>query len=308
MTDLTYRSPKTEVRASPIHGRGLFAARPIARGEVVAVKGGYVLTRPEWRALEPTLGAAEIQISENLVIAPTRQDHRDGSMLFTNHSCDPNLALQGQIVLVAMRDIAPGDELTIDWATTDDGDHTLRCACGSPHCRGIVTGQDWTKPELQAKYRGWFCWFLQRKIDAQARFAVIPEAHLLLVQGDRVVLLRRQNTGYEDGKYSLIAGHVDGGETARAAMSREALEEVGLVIDPADLSLCHVMHRRAEHERVSFFFTAGRWHGTLRNMEPDKCSDLSWFELSALPSNMVPYVRAALERSRQGIAYSEFGW
>jgi SET domain-containing protein len=101
MTDLTYRSPKTEVRASPIHGRGLFAARPIARGEVVAVKGGYVLTRPEWRALEPTLGAAEIQISENLVIAPTRQDHRDGSMLFTNHSCDPNLALQGQIVLVA---------------------------------------------------------------------------------------------------------------------------------------------------------------------------------------------------------------
>jgi len=81
MTDLTYRSPKTEVRASPIHGRGLFAARPIARGEVVAVKGGYVLTRPEWRALEPTLGAAEIQISENLVIAPTRQDHRDGSPL-----------------------------------------------------------------------------------------------------------------------------------------------------------------------------------------------------------------------------------
>jgi SET domain-containing protein len=167
MTDLTYRSPKTEVRASPIHGRGLFAAQPIARGEIVAVKGGHVLTRPQWTALEPTLGAAEIQISEDLVIAPVRRDHRDGSMLFTNHSCDPNLAIQGQIVLVAMRDIAPGDELTIDWATTDDGEYELRCACGSPHCRGIVTGKDWTKPELQAKYRGWFCWFLQRKIDAR---------------------------------------------------------------------------------------------------------------------------------------------
>ena len=136
MPDLTYRSPKTEVRASPIHGRGLFAAQPIARGEIVAVKGGYVLTRSQWTALEPALGPAEIQISEDLVIAPVQDGHRDGSMLFTNHSCDPNLAIQGQIVLVAMRDIRSGDELTIDWATTDDGDYELECRCGSPRCRG----------------------------------------------------------------------------------------------------------------------------------------------------------------------------
>jgi uncharacterized protein len=169
MPDLTYRSPKTEVRASPIHGRGLFAAQPIARGEIVAVKGGYVLTRSQWTALEPALGSAEIQISEDLVIAPVQDGHRDGSMLFTNHSCDPNLAIQGQIVLVAMRDIRPGDELTIDWATTDDGDYELECRCGSPRCRGLVTGKDWTRPELQARYRGWFCWFLQRKIDVLQR-------------------------------------------------------------------------------------------------------------------------------------------
>jgi hypothetical protein len=168
MPDLTYRSPKTEVRASPIHGRGLFAAHPIARGEIVAVKGGHVLTAAQWRALEPTLGPAEIQVTEDLVIAPVRADHRDGGMLFTNHSCDPNLAIQGQIVLVAMRDVAPGEELTIDWATTDDGDYTMPCRCGSPRCRGTVTGKDWTRPDLQARYRGWFCWFLQRKIDAAA--------------------------------------------------------------------------------------------------------------------------------------------
>jgi SET domain-containing protein len=166
MVDLTYRSPKTEVRPSPIHGRGLFAAQAIARGEIVAVKGGYVLPRAEWAALEPALGAAEIQLSEDLVIAPVRLDHRDGSMLFTNHSCEPNLAIQGQIVLVAMRDVAPDEELTIDWATTDDGDYALACRCASPRCRGTITGKDWMKPELQAKYRGWFCWFLQRKIDA----------------------------------------------------------------------------------------------------------------------------------------------
>jgi hypothetical protein len=85
-------------------------------------------------------------------------------MLYTNHSCDPNLAIQGQIVLVAMRDVAPDEELTIDWATTDDGDHVLECRCGSPHCRGTVTGKDWMKPELRTRYAGWFCWFLQRKM------------------------------------------------------------------------------------------------------------------------------------------------
>ena len=132
----------------------------------MAVKGGYVLPREEWARLTQTLGPAEIQISDDLVIAPVSADERDGAMLFTNHSCDPNIAIQGQIVFVAMRDIAAGEELTHDWATTDDGDYSMACQCGSPRCRGTITGKDWTKQELQAKYRGWFCWFLQRKIDA----------------------------------------------------------------------------------------------------------------------------------------------
>jgi SET domain-containing protein len=165
MSDLTYRSPKTEVRASPIQGLGLFARQPIPRGEIVAVKGGHVLTRAAWTGLERKLGPAEIQLSEDLVIAPVSAEERHGAMLYTNHSCDPNIAIQGQIVLVAMRDIAAGEELTHDWATTDDGDYEMACRCGSPRCRRIITGKDWMKPELQARYRGWFCWFLQRKIE-----------------------------------------------------------------------------------------------------------------------------------------------
>ena len=163
---LTYRSAKTEVKPSPIEGRGLFARTAIAAGEIVAVKGGHVLSRAEWRALEPALGPADIQITEDLVIAPSTREQREGSMLFTNHSCDPNIALQGQIVFVAMRDIRAGEELTHDWATTDDDDYTMTCRCGSTRCRGTITGKDWMRKDLQDKYRGWFCWFLQRKIDA----------------------------------------------------------------------------------------------------------------------------------------------
>lgn len=166
MTDLTYRSPKTEVRNSPIHGQGLFARAPIEKGEIVAVKGGYILDEQEWAAIEPALGSAEIQVTEELFIAPVNNDHREGAMLYTNHSCDPNIALQGQIILVAMRDIQKNEELTHDWATMDDADYEIRCNCRSIHCRGIITGKDWMKKELQSKYKGWFCWFLQRKIDA----------------------------------------------------------------------------------------------------------------------------------------------
>jgi SET domain-containing protein len=168
MTNLTYRSPKTAVRQSPIHGQGLFATAAIAQGEIVAVKGGYILTAQQWTALAQELGAADIQITEDLFIAPVHHDHREGSMVYTNHSCEPNIAIQGQIVFVAMRDIAPGEELTHDWATTDDLDYEMQCHCGRPSCRGVITGKDWMKQELQEKYKGWFCWFLQRKMDALA--------------------------------------------------------------------------------------------------------------------------------------------
>jgi SET domain-containing protein len=169
MKNLSHRSPKTEVRTSPIHGKGLFAKHSIAAGEIVAVKGGHILPKHEWTDLEQQLGSAEIQIADDLFIAPVSQEQRDGSMLYTNHSCNPNIAIQGQIVFVAMRDISAGEELTHDWATTDDLNYAMECNCGSENCRGTITGKDWMKKELQEKYKGWFSWYLQRKIDLQRK-------------------------------------------------------------------------------------------------------------------------------------------
>ena len=160
----SFLSPKTEVRASGIHGRGLFAREKIARGEIVAIKGGHIFDRAMLDRLKSSLGPAEIQIADDLFIGPTEASERESSMIFSNHSCDPNIGVQGQIVFVAMRAVHPGEELTHDWAMTDCDDSSMACNCGAACCRRIVTGADWKQVALQEKYRGYFSWYLEQKI------------------------------------------------------------------------------------------------------------------------------------------------
>lgn len=164
MLDLTYFSPRVEKRASLINGRCLFATAAIAKGEVLVVKGGYILTREQRDRIGEELGPSEIQITEDLFIGPTTPAEREGGMMHLNHSCEPNLGLQGQVVFVAMRDITADEELTIDYAMTDDEPYEMECRCGSEACRRLITGADWRKPELQRKYDGYFSWFIQRRI------------------------------------------------------------------------------------------------------------------------------------------------
>ena len=142
MMPLSYRSPKTEVHESKIHGRGLFAITDIAKNEIVAVKGGHVVDRKTLREkITPVLGPVEIQIDDDLFIAPVTEEERETSRLYSNHSCDPNLGMRGEITFVAMRDIRAGEELFLDYSIhVDEADDSgaYRCACGAPVCRGTM--------------------------------------------------------------------------------------------------------------------------------------------------------------------------
>lgn len=143
-------------------------------------------------------------------------------------------------------------------------------------------------------------------------FKFVSAVHLFLRKGNEVLLLRRFQTGYQDGNYSVPAGHIDGNEPASQAMLREALEEAGITIRPEALQMIHVMHRNSDdtlsNERIDFFFEATEWEGEPSIMEPNKCDDLSWFPITHLPDNMVPYVKAGMENYEKKIAFSEFGW
>jgi 8-oxo-dGTP diphosphatase len=149
---------------------------------------------------------------------------------------------------------------------------------------------------------------------AKERFKITPASYLVLIKDGAILLARRFNTGYEDGNYSLPAGHLDGGETFRQAMAREAKEEIGIVIDPNALQVVHVMHRLVVfedigvRERIDVFIKADKWDGEVKNMEPHKCDDLHWFPINELPQNTIHHVKHALECIQKNIVYSEFGF
>ncbi|HEY8597516.1 MAG TPA: NUDIX domain-containing protein [Thermomicrobiales bacterium] len=144
------------------------------------------------------------------------------------------------------------------------------------------------------------------------RFRLIAAVHLLLIADGQILLLRRANTGYEDGNYSVIAGHLDGDETVYAAIQREAHEEAAITIERDALRMVGVLQRRAstptDDERIDFFLAASDWSGVIQNAEPGKCDELAWFPLTDLPTNIIPYVRQALDNYRAGIWFATAGW
>jgi 8-oxo-dGTP pyrophosphatase MutT (NUDIX family) len=145
---------------------------------------------------------------------------------------------------------------------------------------------------------------------SKERFKLVPASYLVLIKDNKILLLRRYNTGYEDGNYTMVAGHLDGNETFIHAMIREAKEEAGIEIKPDDLEVVHVMHRKKSigKERMDIFIHAKKWEGEPENLEPDKCDDLRWFDMDDLPKNVIPFVKQAIGCIRERRVYSEHGW
>jgi 8-oxo-dGTP diphosphatase len=143
-------------------------------------------------------------------------------------------------------------------------------------------------------------------------FKLIPAAYLILHKDGKILMLKRANTSYFDGSYSLPAGHIEADESASKAAAREAKEEIGIDVDPSSLRLKHTLHRISDipvrHERIDLFFEADTWEGEVVNAEPTKCSELAWVEINKLPTNIVPEVKQALQNIDQGEPYSEFNF
>lgn len=138
----------------------------------------------------------------------------------------------------------------------------------------------------------------ERTLPATSRHTQIVDVHLLLRREGQVLLSRRAGTGYADGLLHAPSGHVEHDEDVRAALLREAEEEVGLVLRADQVSVALVMQHRAPDggARIGWFFEAWLEAGQEPvNAEPDKCAGIGWYALDRLPQEMVAYCRAGLE-------------
>lgn len=172
---LSWNNPKLIKKSAPgDKGVGTFVKNPVAKGEVVVVTGGRIMSnaevnRPEFAAI--LHHAFQIDADFNICPMGDEPEHTDG-IFAVNHSCEPTCGVRGQMELVALRDLSPGEEITYDYAMTDadNGGITcqeMKCLCGTKSCRGTITGSDWQSPELQRKYAGYFSTYMHGLITAR---------------------------------------------------------------------------------------------------------------------------------------------
>ena len=140
-------------------------------------------------------------------------------------------------------------------------------------------------------------------------FSVPVSVHLVLIKDNKILLIKRKNTGFADGFYSTPAGKLEPKESVVKAMIRETKEEINIQIDNETLRIVQVMNRNGcDKERIDYFFMVDRWDGKIKNNEPNKCDDIRWFDINNIPNNTIPYIKEAITNIQKNIKFSLFGW
>lgn len=160
-----YISEKVIDKISKINGYGIFAKEYIKKDELIAIFGGHVLHYEEWIKLPVKVRDITLQIDDLLFIGPKNEKEISYSD-YVNHSCNPTAGINGNVFLVAFRDIKKDDEITFDYAmnVTDKTNMKFSCNCGERNCRKEITASDWKIKELQLKYKGYFSYYVEKKI------------------------------------------------------------------------------------------------------------------------------------------------
>lgn len=161
----SHLSAKCGSGQSRIHGRGIFAKQHIAKEEMVALWGGIIYSLEEVTQLaktHPHFETHTVSIYKDFYLGPLTTDASklDETELF-NHSCHPNAGVKGQIVIVARRDIRPGEEICFDYDTTEIAAVPFVCRCCSPQCRGLIDGSAWQSASFRAQNQGYLSWYIE---------------------------------------------------------------------------------------------------------------------------------------------------
>lgn len=140
------------------------------------------------------------------------------------------------------------------------------------------------------------------------RYQLRCAVYTFLIQDNKLLLLRRKNTGWEDGKYGVPAGHLDAHETVTDAALRELFEEAGVTANKEDLEFVNTIHRKSNYYYIDLFFLVKKWSGTPTLHEPEKSDDIQWFPLNKLPKNILEQVKRGFENYQKKILFSELGF
>jgi uncharacterized protein len=160
--DYNWLTPKAQMRVTPGKGTGSFAISKISNGEIVASFGGNVIDQSELVKYSDDRVSRSLQLNSDTYLL-SGNIPEPGDMI--NHSCEPNCGIAGTSSVEALRNIEIGEEITFDYAMTDSSKYDeFICACEKNGCRDKITGIDWQKEELQARYRNYFSSYIEKLI------------------------------------------------------------------------------------------------------------------------------------------------